>query len=132
MTTIVVGAGPTGLAAAAGAASRQDQVIILEAQDHSGGLAASYRRNGYIFDRTGSMWALNAAENHPMLRLLREHTGGVDARVGIGGAYIAEEELLLPTPIAYHLHHFGSVRAKRYSSRPTLPARKSSHDMPGS
>ncbi len=49
----VLGAGPAGLACAWELAGRGARVVVLEADDHVGGLAATHERDGYRFDLGG-------------------------------------------------------------------------------
>lgn len=49
----VIGAGPAGLACAWELAGRGARVVVLEASDHVGGLAATFERDGFRFDQGG-------------------------------------------------------------------------------
>jgi len=49
----VLGAGPAGLACAWELASRGARVVVLEASQRVGGLAATTERDGFRFDQGG-------------------------------------------------------------------------------
>ncbi len=89
---IIVGAGVAGLTAGAYLTKANKKVLLIEKEDHCGGLVNSFEDNGYIFD--GGIRALeNAGVLFPMLRQLGIdlHTVPNDVTIGIGQHVIALE-----------------------------------------
>ena len=72
MSVAIVGAGVTGLTAAYLLLQRGIPVRIYEAASHEGGLAGSYRRNGFAFDLGPHEFS---TKNAVLERLLREICG---------------------------------------------------------
>ncbi len=67
---IVIGAGLSGLAAAEGARRAGRAVLVLEKAPHVGGMCASIRRDGFIFDLGGHRFV-------PRRRKIREYVRGL-------------------------------------------------------
>ena len=80
---IVVGAGASGLTAAAYLAKYGRSILLIEKQNHVGGLVNSFRREGFTFD--GGIRALeNAGVLFPMLKNLGINIEFVKNHVSLG------------------------------------------------
>lgn len=111
MTTVVVGAGPAGIAVAAGAVSRAEEVILLEASDSLGGLTQTYVQAGHVFSRSGTAWARDIS----VLRQLAQEITGWRTERAETAVWLASEGKFIPNPLPYHLARLGAVRARRIS-----------------
>ena len=52
-TGVIIGAGPAGLSAAETLSKTDHRFIVLEASDHTGGISATIKHNGFYFDLGG-------------------------------------------------------------------------------
>ena len=64
---VIVGAGMAGLNAAAYLAKENYQVLLIDKNDHCGGLVSTFNQNGFVFD-TGPRAFVNSGMVKPMLK----------------------------------------------------------------
>ena len=80
---LIVGAGLSGLSAAAYVSKAGRSVLVLEKTDSCGGLLNSFTRDGYVFD-AGARSIENSGIIRPMLKDLGIEMELLDSRVSIG------------------------------------------------
>lgn len=80
---IIVGGGMAGLTAAAYLARAGRSVLLLEKNDHCGGLVNSFVKDGFLYEG-GVRALLNAGMIFPMLRELQISLETVPSRVSVG------------------------------------------------
>lgn len=80
---LIVGAGLSGLSAAAYVSKAGRSVLVLEKTDSCGGLLNSFTRDGYVFD-AGARSIENSGIIRPMLKDLGIDMELLDSRVSIG------------------------------------------------
>jgi protoporphyrinogen oxidase len=68
--TLILGGGLTGLAAAHFLAERGGESLVLEREADAGGLARSYRKDGFTCDLTGHLLHLRKPENRAFVKNL--------------------------------------------------------------
>lgn len=113
---VVVGGGLSGLAAAVTAENAGARVVVLEAADHPGGLARSYRVDGYTFDCSGHLLHLARPETRSLVESVTESNDWalIDRR-----SAVVIEDAFVPYPFQLHLAH--APRHVRDACLATLP-----------
>ena len=97
--TLIVGAGVSGLAAAA--FSRDPDYLILEADREIGGYCKTIRRDGFVWDYSGHFFHFK----HPEIEAwLRERMPGQDIRTIVKRSFISYKGRLIDFPFQKNIH----------------------------
>ena len=103
---VVIGAGLSGLAAAEGALSAGRRVVVLEKEPQVGGMCASIRRHGFVFDLGGHRFV-------PRRPKIREYVRGLLPEKDLvrksqrNRIYLKERSFFYPPRTLDFLRHFG-------------------------
>jgi protoporphyrinogen oxidase len=100
--TLIVGAGATGLAAAAALSERgDDDYLVLEADSEIGGYCKTIKKEGFVWDYSGHFFHFK----HPEIeRWLRDRMPGQRVRVVEKKSFIAYKGRLVDFPFQKNIH----------------------------
>src|SRR5262245_51921295 len=100
--TLVIGAGVTGLAAAAALGARgDDDYLVVEADAEIGGYCKTIKKDGFVWDYSGHFFHFK----HPDVEaFLRERMAGQHVRSVIKKSFIDYEGTFVDFPFQKNIH----------------------------
>jgi len=103
---IVIGAGLSGLAAAEGALRAGRQIVVLEKEPRVGGMCASLRRDGFVFDLGGHRFVPRRRKTREYVRDLFPDKD-LTRKTGRSRIYLRGRSFFYPPRTLDFLRHFG-------------------------
>jgi len=125
VTTVVIGAGMAGIAAAHRLRERGEECVLLEAARGAGGLAATDRVDGFLFDQTGHFFHFSRPEVRQFFLEC-----GVPLEVHRRQAAVAVRGRIVPYPVQYNLWALGDATLAREAVEGAVEAAERARTAP--